>query len=157
MPDTAPLGASTVEAVAPTASPLRPGATSQTLPMTNLTQQSFWAVKVTSWPLGWTRLAFDCLLAPRNELGSSFVVRNNIIANNRGRGILLKASHGTVADNWVHGPKFWGMQVCAPQCMMLRVNTDGEWDNCGTTCEGSPADFKSKPAQVQMHQCVDLA
>lgn len=59
-------------------------------------------------------LAFDDLIAPRSQVGSGYVITGNTLANNRGRGMILKGSNGLVADNTVAVNRFTGILVRTP-------------------------------------------
>ena len=66
-------------------------------------------------PAQWaSALAFDDLIAPRSQVGSGYVVTGNTLANNRGRGMILKGSNGLVADNTIAVNRFTGILVCTP-------------------------------------------
>lgn len=72
-------------------------------------------------PAQWaSALAFDDLIAPRSQVGSGYVVTGNTLANNRGRGMILKGSNGLVADNTIAVTRFTGILVCTPpRCTTL--------------------------------------
>lgn len=56
-------------------------------------------------------MAFDCIVTQRDHLGSGYVVTGNTVMNNRGRGMILKGSHGLVADNFIYVNRFAGILV----------------------------------------------
>ena len=64
-----------------------------------------------AWPESFAGLEFDNLIANPGHVGSGFEVRDNLIMNNRGRGILLKAANGSVEGNTIVRPTFWPIQV----------------------------------------------
>ena len=66
-------------------------------------------------PAQWaSALAFDDLIAPRSQVGSGYVITGNTLANNRGRGMILKGSNGLVADNTIAVNRFTGILVSNP-------------------------------------------
>lgn len=58
--------------------------------------------------------AFDWLASNPAANGSGYVIRNNVIRNNRARGILLKADDGLVEGNTIDGSTIAGI-VLAPE------------------------------------------
>ena len=68
-------------------------------------------VALDAWPEGFAGLEYDNLIANPDHVGSGFEVRENLIMNNRGRGILLKAGNGSVEWNTIFRPTFWPLQV----------------------------------------------
>ena len=66
---------------------------------------------LSAWPESFAGLEFDNLIANAGRVGSGFEVRDNLIMNNRGRGILLKAGNGSVEGNTIFRPTFWPIQV----------------------------------------------
>ena len=71
-------------------------------------------IKVSEWPKAFQAMRFDSLITNMDIEGSGFVVRDNIMMNNRGRGLLVKASNGLIERNTILGPAWWGMQVRIP-------------------------------------------
>ncbi|CEK16549.1 Right handed beta helix region [Chthonomonas calidirosea] len=57
---------------------------------------------------------FEGLVSDPDEDGSGYVLRNNIIRNNRARGLLLKADDGLVENNTIDGSTIAGI-VIAPE------------------------------------------
>lgn len=70
-------------------------------------------VTVDDWPGPFRAMRFDSMIANADVQGSGFVIRQNTIINNRGRGVLIKASNGIIERNAILGPAWWGMQVGA--------------------------------------------
>jgi parallel beta-helix repeat protein len=68
-------------------------------------------LSVSSWPIPFRAMAFDSLIVNYGMEGTGFSIRNNIVMNNRGRGILLKSGNGVVDGNKIVAPAWWGMQV----------------------------------------------
>ena len=68
-----------------------------------------------AWPDGFAGLAFDTLISSSEHTGSGFELRDNVIMNNRGRGMLVKAGNGVMEGNTIIRPTFWPVQVTA-QC-----------------------------------------
>ena len=64
-----------------------------------------------AWPEGFTGLAFDNMIASSEHTGAGFELRDNVIMNNRGRGMLIKAGNGIIEGNTIIRPTFWPMQV----------------------------------------------
>ncbi len=56
-------------------------------------------------------MRFDSLITNVELEGSGFVIRDNVIINNRGRGMQIKAGNGVIERNSILGPAWWGMQV----------------------------------------------
>ena len=54
---------------------------------------------------------FDCLLVDNTNQGAGFSITGNNIGNNRGNGIILKASNGVITSNTITNPKFYSVQV----------------------------------------------
>ena len=71
-------------------------------------------IKVSEWPKAFQAMRFDSLITNMDIEGSGFVVRDNTMMNNRGRGLLVKASNGLIERNVILGPAWWGMQVRIP-------------------------------------------
>ena len=76
--------------------------------------------------------AVDDLVANADRQGDGFVVRGNTIRNNRARGMLITASHGTIEDNVIDGstmagivlcPELYWMQADFSQDVTIRGNT----------------------------------
>ena len=63
------------------------------------------------WPEGFAALAFDTMIASSGHMGAGFELRDNVIMNNRGRGMLIKAGNGDVEGNTIIRPVFWPVQV----------------------------------------------
>ncbi len=77
-----------------------------------------------AWPDGFAGLAFDNLISSSEHTGSGFELRDNVIMNNRGRGMLIKAGNGVMEGNTIIRPTFWPVQVSA-QCPLS--NGLGYW------------------------------
>ncbi len=71
-------------------------------------------ITVNAWPKAFQAMRFDSLITNMDIEGSGFVVRDNTMMNNRGRGLLVKASNGVIERNNILGPAWWGMQVRIP-------------------------------------------
>ena len=67
-----------------------------------------------SWPDGFANLVFDSMIASPGHVGAGFQLRENIIFNNRGRGMLIKAGDGVIEGNTIVRPTFWPIQVIHP-------------------------------------------
>ena len=68
-------------------------------------------VTVSDWPNEFNHLAFDNVITSLFNVGSNFEIRDNIVINNRGRGLLIKAGNGVIDNNYIKGTSFWPMQV----------------------------------------------
>ena len=66
---------------------------------------------VSDWPEGFASVGFDSVLANKGQLGTGLEIRDNIVAHNRGRGLLIKAGGGTVSGNTIVNPAWWGIMV----------------------------------------------
>lgn len=67
-----------------------------------------------SWPAGFANLGFDTMIASPGHVGAGFQLRENVIVNNRGRGMLIKAGDGVIDGNTIVRPTFWPIQVIHP-------------------------------------------
>ena len=66
---------------------------------------------VSDWPAGFASVGFDSVLANEGHLGTGLEIRDNVIAHNRGRGLLIKAGGGVVIGNSIINPAWWGIMV----------------------------------------------
>ncbi len=66
---------------------------------------------VSDWPEGFASVGFDSVVANKGQLGTGLEIRDNIVAHNRGRGLLIKAGGGTVSGNSIVDPAWWGIMV----------------------------------------------
>lgn len=48
------------------------------------------------------------------QAGAGARVEDTLVANNRGRGVVLRASNSTLARSAIWSPKFWGVQARCP-------------------------------------------
>lgn len=55
--------------------------------------------------------AFGWLISNPGAVGSGFIVRHNVVRQHRARGMLIKASDGTIEDNLVEGSTMGGIVV----------------------------------------------
>jgi len=49
-----------------------------------------------------------------SQAGAGAAVESSLVANNRGRGVVLRSSSSSLQRSVVWGPKFWGVVVRAP-------------------------------------------
>ena len=75
-------------------------------------------ISLDHWPEGFAGLAFDNMVASSGHTGAGFELRDNVIMNNRGRGMLIKAGNGVVEGNTIIRPTFWPMQVTQPMFLV---------------------------------------
>jgi hypothetical protein len=71
-------------------------------------------VSVDGWPKAIQAMRFDSVISNADHKGSGFAVRNNVIMNNRGKGMVIKSGAGVIEGNAILGPAWWGMQVRVP-------------------------------------------
>lgn len=64
---------------------------------------------------------FDGLVCSKERFGAGFVVKNNVIRNNRARGILIKSSDGLVEGNTIDGSTISGILV-APEAYWMEAD-----------------------------------
>lgn len=79
-------------------------------------------IMLDDWPKSFQAMRFDSLITNMDVTGSGFVVRDNTMMNNRGRGLLVKASNGLIERNTILGPAWWGMQVKIPSFQSSSAN-----------------------------------
>ncbi|KAK9826470.1 hypothetical protein WJX81_002682 [Elliptochloris bilobata] len=112
LPSTQPLGEAIVESVTRIEAPAGAPAASTTLPRLDFAKATFYYVTVQEVPPQWANLlTFDCFIAPRNKVGSGYVISGNTVTNNRGRGMILKGSSGLVLNNQITINRFTGIMV----------------------------------------------
>ena len=73
-----------------------------------------------TWPEGFASLAFDNMISSSEHTGAGFELRENVIMNNRGRGMLIKAGNGVIEANTIIRPTFWPIQVSALYPTLLK-------------------------------------
>lgn len=71
-------------------------------------------MSVDGWPKAFQAMRFDSVISNADHKGSGFAVRDNVIMNNRGKGMVVKSGNGVIEGNAILGPAWWGMQVRVP-------------------------------------------
>ncbi|KAK9819182.1 hypothetical protein WJX81_004272, partial [Elliptochloris bilobata] len=141
------LGAAPVAAVVAVDRPDLPaGQTSRSLPLLDLKPgsaiTSYFNVTVVAFPGPWKdSLAFDCLAADLTKVGAGTRVEDTLVANNNGRGVVLRAGNSTLQRNAVWGPKLWGVQV-APDAWH---SMESGWPSAALDLSGAPS---ARPANA---------
>lgn len=85
---------------------------------------------------GQVDMPLGSLIASSNRLGNGFIIQDCTIGPNRSRGILVKASHGSIinnhlVDNWIKGIKV------APEYYWLEAGSSNDIIIAGNTITGS--------------------
>ena len=58
-----------------------------------------------------SQLRFDCIAVNANRTGNFFSIKNTTIEHHRARGMLIKASHGTIENNTIDGSTMGGIII----------------------------------------------
>ena len=85
---------------------------------------------VSDWPEGFASVDFDSVLANKGQQGTGLEIRDNVVAHNRGRGLLIKAGGGIVSGNSIVNPAWWGIMVRHPRLLTFATSLPcvSPWD-----------------------------
>jgi hypothetical protein len=110
---------------------------------------------------------FDYLAGNPNASGAGFVLLNNAISNNRGRGIIVKAATGTIQENVIDGsmlggikvgPDFWWGEAGEVSKLVIRGNTINNVSFSGVAFAGlmiTPDPVPASPGTIIRNITVD--
>ncbi|BDA44754.1 hypothetical protein COCOBI_06-2320 [Coccomyxa sp. Obi] len=72
---------------------------------------NYYLTKVTSWPSGFAGMPFNSFITVPSRNGMNYKVTNNYISNNRGHGVVTRASGGTVSGNTIVGNSYGAIEL----------------------------------------------